>query len=80
MQNYLDAKHSSLCLDSDGDNSGDDSSRSTDDGFVLEKTNCNYNREEEEFNDFESFKYNKYRPEWVWDKSEIFMVWDGMVN
>jgi hypothetical protein len=71
MQNYLDAKHSSLCLDSDGDNSGDDSSGSTDDGFVLEKTNCNYNRTEEEFNNFESFTRNKHRPKWVQDKSEI---------
>jgi hypothetical protein len=71
MQNYLDAKHPSLCLDSDGDNSGDDSSGSLDDGFVLEKTTCNYNRAEEEFNNFESFKNNKYRPKWVWDKSEI---------
>jgi hypothetical protein len=24
-----------------------------------------------EFNNFESFKLNKYRPKWVWDKSEI---------
>jgi hypothetical protein len=71
MQNYLDAKHPSLCLDSNGDNSGDDSSGSTDNRFVLEKTNCNYNRAEEEFNNYESFKRNKYRPKWVRDKSEI---------
>jgi hypothetical protein len=38
MQKYLDAKHPPLCLDN-GDNSGDDSSGSTNDGFVLEKTN-----------------------------------------
>jgi hypothetical protein len=49
LQNYLDAKYTSLCVDSNGDNSGDDSSGSTDDGFELEKTNCNYNRAEEEF-------------------------------
>jgi hypothetical protein len=79
MQNYLDAKHPSLCLDSNGDNSGDDSSGSTDDGFVFEKTNCNYNRAEEEFNNFESFKCNKYCPKWVRDKSEILhgMGWNG---
>ncbi len=70
MQN-LDAKDPSLYLDSNGDNSGDESSRRTDDGFVLEKTNCNYNRAEEEFNNFESFKCNKYCPKWVWDQSEI---------
>jgi hypothetical protein len=34
MQNYLDAKHPSLCVDSDGDNS-DDSCGSID-GFALE--------------------------------------------
>jgi hypothetical protein len=64
MQNYLDAKHPSLCLNStNGDNSGDDSSGSTDDRFFLKKTNCNYNRAEEEFNNFESFKCNKYKPQ-----------------
>jgi hypothetical protein len=62
MQNYLDAKHPSLCLDSNGVNSGDDSIGSTDDGFVLEKTNYNYNRAQEEFSNFESFKRNKYHP------------------
>ncbi len=29
---------------------------------LVEKTNSNYNRAEEEFNTFESFKCNKYRP------------------
>ena len=29
---------------------------------LVEKTNSNYNRAEEEFNTFESFKHNKYRP------------------
>ncbi len=28
-------------------------------GIFVEKTNCNYNRAEEEFNTFESFKHNK---------------------
>ncbi len=62
MQNYLDAKHPSLCLYSNGDIRGDDSSGSTDDGFVLEKTNCSYNRAEDEFNSFVSFKCDKYCP------------------
>jgi hypothetical protein len=39
--------------------------------YLAEKTNCNYNRAEEEFNTFESFKHNKYRPKWVRAKSEI---------
>ena len=68
MQDYLDAKHPSLCVDSDEGNSNDSSST---DGYLAEKTNCNYNRAEEEFNTFESFKRNKYRPKWVRAKSEI---------
>ena len=38
---------------------------------ILLKINCNYNRTEEEFNTFESFKRNKYRPKWVKAKSAI---------
>ncbi len=68
MQDYLDAKHLSLCVDSDEGNSNDSSST---DGYLAEKTNCNYNRAEEEFNTFEPFKRNKYRPKWVKAKSEI---------
>jgi hypothetical protein len=68
MQDYLDAKHPSLCVDSDERNSNDSSST---DGYLAEKTNYNYNRAEEEFNTFESFKRNKYRPKWVKAKSEI---------
>jgi hypothetical protein len=68
MQDYLDAKHPSLCVDSDEGNSNDSSST---DGYPAEKTNCNYQRAEEEFNNFESFKHYKYRPKWVRAKSEI---------
>jgi hypothetical protein len=68
MQDYLDAKHPSLCEDSDEENSNDSSST---DGCLAEKTNCNYNRAEEIFNTFESFKHNKYRPKQVRAKSEI---------
>jgi hypothetical protein len=68
MQDYLDAKHPSLCVDIDEGNSNDSSST---DGYLAEKTNSNYNRAEEEFNTFESFKRNKYRPKWVRAKSEI---------
>jgi hypothetical protein len=68
MQDYLDARHPSLCVDSDEGNSNDSSST---DGYLAEKTNCSYNRAEEEFNTFESFKLNKYRPKWVRAKSEI---------
>jgi hypothetical protein len=67
MQDYLDVKHPSLCVDSDEGNSNDSSST---DGYLAEKTTCNYNREEEEFNTFESFKRNRYRPKWVRAKSE----------
>jgi len=59
MQDYLDAKHPTLCADSDDKNSNDSDSN---DGYHVEKTNSNYNRAEEEFNTFESFKRNKYRP------------------
>jgi hypothetical protein len=54
MQDYLDAKHPTLCVDSDDDdeNSNDSSSN---DGYHVEKTNSNYNRAEEEFKTFESF-------------------------
>jgi hypothetical protein len=46
-------------VDSDVDYSGNESNESTDDGFFsLEKTNCNCNIAEEEFNYFESFKRN----------------------
>ena len=38
---------------------------------LVEKTNSNYNRAEEEFNTFESFKCNKYRPIWVRVNSDI---------
>jgi hypothetical protein len=38
---------------------------------VLEKTNCIHKGAEEEFNNFESFKCNKYHHKWVRDKSEI---------
>jgi hypothetical protein len=68
MQDYLDAKHPSLCVDIDEGNSYDSSST---DGYLAEKTNCNYNRAEEEFNTVKSFKCNKYRPKWVRAKSEI---------
>ncbi len=68
MQDYLDAKHPSLCVDSDDRNSNDSSST---DGYLAEKTNSNYNRAEEKFNTFESFTRNKYRPKWVKAKSEI---------
>ena len=70
MQDYLDAKHPTLCVDSDDDdkNSNDSSSN---DGYHVEKTNSNYNRAEEEFKTFESFKRNKYRPEWARVNSEI---------
>ncbi len=68
MQDYLNAKHPSLCVDSDEGNINDSSIT---DGYLAEKTNCNYNRAEEEFNTFESFKHNKYRPKWVKAKSEI---------
>ena len=70
MQDYLDAKHPTLCVDSDDDdeNSNDSSSN---DGYHVEKTNSNYNRAEEEFNTFESFKHNKYRPKWARVNSEI---------
>jgi hypothetical protein len=47
MQDYLDAKHPSLCVDSDEGNSNDSSST---DGYLAEKTKCNYNKAEEEFN------------------------------
>jgi hypothetical protein len=68
MQDYLDAKHPSLCVDSEEGNSNDSSST---DGYLAEKTNCNFDRAEEEFNTFELFKHNKYRPKWVKVKSEI---------
>jgi hypothetical protein len=55
-------------VDSDEGYSNDSSST---DGYLAEKTNCNYNRAEEEFNTFEPFKRNKYRPKWVKGKSEI---------
>jgi hypothetical protein len=55
-------------VDSDEGNSNDSSCN---DGYLTEKTKCNYNRAEEEFNTFESFKPNKYRPKWVRAKSEI---------
>ena len=68
MQDYLDAKHPTLCADSDDENSNDSGSN---DGYHVEKTNSNYNRAEEEFNTFESFKCNKYRPKWARVNSEI---------
>jgi hypothetical protein len=68
MQDYLDAKHPTLCADSDDENSNDSGSN---DGYHVEKTNSNYNRAEEEFNTFESFKRNKYRPKWARVNSEI---------
>ena len=68
MQDYLDAKHPSLFVDSDDGNSNDSSST---DGYLAEKTNYNYTRAEEEFNTCESFKRNKYSPKWVKAKSEI---------
>jgi hypothetical protein len=68
MQDYLDAKHPTRCADSDDRNSHDSESN---DGYLVEKTNCNSNRTEEEFNTFESFKCNRYRPKWVRAKSEI---------
>jgi hypothetical protein len=68
MQDYLDAKHPSLCVESDEGNSNNSSIT---DGYLAEKTNCGYNRAEEEFNTFESFKHKKYRPKWVKAKSEI---------
>ncbi len=55
-------------MDSDEGNSNASSST---DGYLAEKTNCNCNRAEEEFNTVESFKRNKYRPKWVKAKSEI---------
>jgi hypothetical protein len=68
MQDYLDAKHPTLCVDSDDGMSNESDSN---DGYVVEKTNSNYNRAEEEFNTFESFKRNKYRPKWARVDSEI---------
>ena len=68
MQDYLDAKHPTLCADSDDKNSNDSGSN---DGCLVEKTNSHYNRTEEEFNNFESFKHNKYRPKWVRVNLEI---------
>jgi hypothetical protein len=68
MQDYLDAKHPSICVDSVEGNSSDSSST---DGYLAEKTNCNYNKAEEEFITFEGIKHNKYRPKWVKVKSEI---------
>ena len=55
-------------MDSDEGNNNDSSST---DGYFAEKINCNYNRTEEEFNTFESFKRNKYRPKWVKANSAI---------
>ena len=68
MQDYLDAKHPTLCADSNDETSNDSGSN---DGYHVEKTNSNYNRAEEEFNTFESFKRNKYRPKWARVNSEI---------
>ena len=68
MQDYLDAKHPTLCADSDDGNIHDSKSN---DGYLIEMTNCNYNRAEEKFNTFKSFKCNRYRPKWVRAKSEI---------
>ncbi len=68
MQDYLNAKHPTLCVDSDDKNSNDSGSN---DGHHVEKTNSNYNRAEEEFNTFEWFKRNKYRPKWARVNSEI---------
>ena len=68
MQDYLDAKHPTLYGDSYDENSNDSGSN---DGYHVEKTNSNYNRAEEEFNTFESFKRNKYRPKWARVNSEI---------
>jgi hypothetical protein len=68
MQDYLDAKHPSLCVDSDEGNSNGSCST---DGYFAEMTNCSYDRAEEEFNTFESFKRIKYRPKWVKNKSDI---------
>jgi hypothetical protein len=70
MQDCLDAdaKHPTLCADSDDKNSNGSGSN---DGYHVEKTNSNYNRAEEEFNTFESFKCNKYRPKWARVNSEI---------
>ncbi len=69
MQDYLDAKHPTLCVDSYDQNTSNDSG--SNDGYLAEKTNCDYNRAEEEFNTFKSFKRNKYSPKWVKAKSEI---------
>ena len=55
-------------MDSDEGNNNDSSST---DGYFAEKINCNYNRTEEEFNTFESFKRNKYIPKWVKANSAI---------
>jgi hypothetical protein len=57
-----------LCVDSDDGNS---KNRGSNDGYLVEKTNSNYNRAEEKFNTFESFKCNKYRPKRVRVNSEI---------
>jgi hypothetical protein len=80
MQNYLDAKHPFICVDSDGDNSGNESNGSADDGFFLEKTNCNFNRAEEEFNNFESFKRNRYHQKWFGTSQRFSLVWGRKVN
>ena len=64
----LDAKHPSLCGDSDEGNSNDSCST---DGYLAEKTNCNYNGAEEKSNTFESFKPNKYRPKWVKGEGQV---------
>ena len=55
-------------MDSNYENSKDSGNN---DGYHVEKTNSNYNRAEEEFNTFESFKRNKYRPKWARVNSEI---------
>ena len=59
MQDYLDAKHPTLCEDSDDGNINESDSN---DGYLVGKTNCNYNKAEEEFNTFESFKHNRHIP------------------
>ena len=57
-----------LCVDS---NDGNSKNRGSNDAYLVEKTNSNYNRAEEKFNTFESFKCNKYRPKRVRVNSEI---------
>ena len=45
-----------------------------------QKTNCNFNRAEEEFNNFESFKRNRYHQKWFGTSQRFSLVWGRKVN